>query len=156
MMFITHVIIYSNWFHESYKYLTKSKYYAAYFDLNQGNVIKLDSNSGQGDKLILANRFKNMPLIFHLAPGLGSAWFAIHFDSLLIRNGINQWFGNEWITIHLPLIFDSTWFLIRRLIISRGWFVIRNESKAKWIANQNEKSQMNCESKWIKMNQNQK
>ena len=130
MMFITHVIIYSNWFHQSYKYLTKSKYYAAYFDLNQGNVIKLDSNSGQGDKLILANRFKNMPLIFHLAPGLGSAWFAIHFDSLLIRNGINQWFGNEWITIHLPLIFNSQ--------VNHDSRVSRDSRRIKIKPNQNE------------------
>ena len=96
-----------------------------------------------------------------LKPGLGLPWFAFHFDSLLIRNRINQWFANEWITIHLPLILDSIWFLIRRWIIIREWIVIRDESKSnrmkmnkieinhisKWITNSNEL--------WIEVNQNE-
>ena len=92
-----------------------------------------------------------------LGAGLGPAWFAIDLDSLLIRNRINQWFGNEWFTIHLPLIFYSIWFLIRRRIMIREWIVIRDESqsnrikwiKSNWIANQNESQRwVHFESDW--------
>ena len=80
---------------------------------------------------------------------LGPAWFAIHFDSPLIRNRINQWFGYEWITIHLPLFFYSTWFLIRRWIMIRGCIVICDESKSNRIRmNQNRK--LNDSATWIK------
>ena len=86
--------------------------------------------------------------IFVATPVLGPAWFAIHFHSLLIRNRINQWFGKEWFTIHLPLIFDSISILIRRWIMIRGWIVIRNESKSNRI-------KMNqCDSFASKVNQN--
>ena len=40
--------------------------------------------------------------------GLEPAWFAIHFDSLLIRNQINQCLANEWVSR-----FTHLWFLIR-------------------------------------------
>ena len=72
--------------------------------------------------------------IFHLHQGLGPAWFGIHFDTLWIRNRINQWLANEWITIHLPLIFYSIWFSIVRLIMIREWKVRRIKIKP----NQNE------------------
>ena len=53
-----------------------------------------------------------------------SLWFA------LSRNRINQWFANEWIKIHLPLIFDSIWF---------------------WFAGLMNKINLNRQSKWIKI-----
>ena len=79
--------------------------------------------------------------------GLGTAWFAIHFASLLIGNRTNPWFENESITIHLPVIFDSIWFLIRRWIMISGWIVIRDESKSNRI--KINKIKLNLKSKWV-------
>ena len=91
--------------------------------------------------------------------GLGPAWFAIHFDSLLIRNRINQWFASEWITIHLPLIFDSQVNHDSRVNrdsrrnkikpYQKFWFKmykIKLNHESKWIVNQNESK---SESNWI-------
>ena len=59
-------------------------------------------------------------------PELRPAWFAIHLDSLSIWSRINQWFANEWITIHLPLIF-----LFDLIFDSQV-----NYDSPKWIQNQ--------------------
>ena len=71
-------------------------------------------------------------------------------DSLLIRNRINQWFANEWITIHLPFIFDSVWFWFAgdTWFAGESWLA-RNqnqtESKSKWINTLNRKSESSCD-----------
>ena len=96
--------------------------------------------------------------VIHKA-GLEPVWIAIYFDSLLIRNRINQWFANEWITIHLPLIFDLIWFWFageswfavdQNQTESKGiksiWIANRNEWKSKWIVNQSESK---SKSNWI-------
>ena len=91
--------------------------------------------------------------------GLGPVWFAIHFDSLLIRNRINQLFAIEWITIHLPWIFDSQVNHDSRVNrdsrrnkikpYQKFWFKmnkIKLNHESKWIVNQNESK---SESNWI-------
>ena len=86
-------------------------------------------------------------LLGTLFSGLEIAWFAIHFTSLLIGNWTNPWFENESITIHLPVIFDSIWFFIRRWIMISGWIVIRDESKSNRI--KINKIKLNLKSKWV-------
>ena len=82
--------------------------------------------------------------------GLEPTWFVIQFDSLLIRNRIDQWFANKWITIHLPKV-GYLWFLIRFDFDSQvnhfcGWIVIRDESKSNRI-------KINCESELFILNE---
>ena len=56
--------------------------------------------------------------------GLGPAWFAIYFHSLLIRNRINQWFANDSPTFDFFIRFDF-WF--DKLNRKSNWLKIPNE-----------------------------
>ena len=94
---------------------------------------------------------KKLLLTRMLIPGLGPAWFAIHFDSLLSWNRINQWFANEWITIHLRLIFDSIsfWFGLFHILSQykvNAYFFLVNQIESIWKIKVNLKSF--CDSLW--------
>ena len=61
----------------------------------------------------------------HCVSGLGPAWFAIHFDSLLIRNRINQTMIRKWVNHDSTTFdFDSIWFWF----VGESWFANQNQS----------------------------
>ena len=67
-------------------------------------------------------KFKTLKFKQYLKSRLGPAWFAIHLDSLLIRNKLMI---RKWVNHDSPT-FDFLFDLIRRWIMIRAWIVIRD------------------------------